>query len=298
MKYFLGIDGGGTKTTVALSDMEGRIVKKEIGKPSNLRNIGFKESLFNLKEVIEKVVPQEGEVVSSAIALASIEEEYREEGEIIAKEIEKFLGGKVVVVSDQVIAFRAGTDKKDGVVIISGTGSVARGWKEEREIKVGGWGWLADEGAAFWTGIEVFRLLGKVFDKREESNLMEKIIREEWKINSPEELNREVYKSFMEKIPLLSIVADRAAKEGDLAAKKILSQAGEELSLMAKRVIEHLSLEKESFPVIKSGGMFKSEVVESILRENILKIAPRANLIKLEVDPVEGAIKLAKEMYE
>ena len=55
MKYFLGIDGGGTKTTAAVSDENGNIVLKSVGKTINFYSVGMKKARSNLSDIIRSV---------------------------------------------------------------------------------------------------------------------------------------------------------------------------------------------------------------------------------------------------
>ena len=55
MKYYLGIDGGGTRTTAAVSDESGNIIAKAVGKTINFYAVGMEASRKNLAEIIGKL---------------------------------------------------------------------------------------------------------------------------------------------------------------------------------------------------------------------------------------------------
>ena len=44
MKYYLGIDGGGTRTTAAVSDENGNVLFKAVGKSINFYSVGFEKA--------------------------------------------------------------------------------------------------------------------------------------------------------------------------------------------------------------------------------------------------------------
>ena len=75
--YVIGIDGGGTKTEVALANLQGKILVQVKSGPSNLRNLGVKRSVFNISQGIRKVLNKKriNEVLSVSVALAAVEEE-------------------------------------------------------------------------------------------------------------------------------------------------------------------------------------------------------------------------------
>ncbi len=292
--HIIGVDGGGTKTTVALADEKGEIISQEVGGPSNWRNVGVTKSAEVVFSLIKKI-KKEKQISLSYIALAGIEEEWKEKKDDFIKELkEKGLEGEVILGSDQLAAFRAGTDEKEGVIVICGTGTVARGFKNGKDVKASAWGFLADEGAAFYTGIEGYRAVQKAFDERGEKTKIADIMRREWSVETPEELNKKVYGDFLKNIPLLSIMVGEAGREGDKIAISILERSGKEVALYAKTVIKKLGF-KEKFPVVLSGGMFNSEIFLSVFKKEIGCFAPKAEIILLEEDPVKGAVKLARD---
>lgn len=119
--YVIGVDGGGTKTLAILADLEGKILRKVKSGPSSFIKAGLKESVFNITDAIEKILKdgKGNKVISTFIALAAIEEN-KEIKRVILKElslqpkISQIFRGKVIIDSDQIAAFRSGSDKRDG----------------------------------------------------------------------------------------------------------------------------------------------------------------------------------------
>lgn len=298
-QYIIGIDGGGTKTTVALADLKGKIFKIAKGGPSSPVNVGVKTASKNIAEGIKKILRKE-EVISTFIGLAAIQEEPRYKKEILNelkkyKEISQIFKGKIEIGSDQIVAFRSETDKKDGVLIIAGTGCVAHGWRGHREFTASGWHWLADEGSAFWVGQRAFQAVLKNLDERGKKTLLKELAFKELKVKNTEQLLNKVYSEPLKTIPIFSILTDNASKKGDKIAIEILESAGKELALAAKTVLKKLKMEKEEFPLVLVGGMFKSKMILEIVKKEIKKVAPKANFILPRKEPVIGAIKLANE---
>ncbi|MEA2092662.1 MAG: BadF/BadG/BcrA/BcrD ATPase family protein [Patescibacteria group bacterium] len=293
VKYIIGVDGGGTKTTAVLADEGGGILSIGKGGPSNIRNVGLEVAVDNIFNAIKEVKKEEN-VSCYCIALASVEEEQEVKKEAIIRMLkEKGLEGEIFIESDQLSAFKAGTDENDGVVIIAGTGAVCRGWRSYKEHKTSGWGYLAGEGSAFYAGIETYRAVQKSFDGRGEKTKMEEILKEEWGVESASDFNKKIYPNFMEALPQLSIVLDRAEQQGDYVARNILEKISDELFLSAKTVIEKLDFRKVKFPVVLSGGMFKSDLLKESLSNKILMFVPKVEVIILKEDPVKGAVKMA-----
>ncbi len=303
-RYVIGIDGGGTKTIAALADFGGKILVKSKSGPSNPRNIGIKRAILNITEAIILLLKEnkKRKIFSTTIALPAIEEEYKgKKREIlrllrVQKKISKIFQGKVEIVSDQIAAFKAGTDEKEGIVLISGTGSVSHGWRKNKEAKASGWGWLTGEGSAFWVGQKVFQAILKDLDKRGPKTLLTKLVFKKFKIKKITDFLKKIYsRNPTMIIPQFSIICDKASQRGDRMAKKIMVEAAKEVALDAKTVIYELNFQKEKFPLVLIGSMFKTKIFLDEVKKEIKKIAPQAQFIHLRKEPVIGAVKLAIE---
>lgn len=303
-KYVISVDGGGTKTIAAFADLNGKIFKMAKSGPSNLRNVGLKVAVASISEAILKVIGEirEKEILSIFIALAAVEEEFKFEKEKIKKEIlknykiSKTLRGDIEIVSDQIAAFRAGTDEKDGLILIAGTGSVCHGWKGNHEAKAGGWGWANDEGSGFWAGQKGYQAIFKDLDGRKERTKITKLLFKEWKLKNKEDLLKKIYsKDSILQVSLISKIIDKAAKKGDEIAISIMKEAAKELALAAISVIKRLNFEKQKFPLVLAGSMFKSKIILNEVKREIKRFAPKVKFIQPKIAPVIGAVKLAIE---
>jgi len=307
-QYIIGVDGGGTKTTAALSNLKGKVLKIAKTGPSSPRNVGIKKAVENVAKAIEQVLKEtskEDQIMVTFIGLPALEEEFKfKKGEIKKellknKKILKIKKGKVTINSDQIVAFRSGTNEKDGVVLIAGTGCVAHGWRAKKEAHASGWGWLADEGSGFWVGHKVFQAIFKDLDGREPKTLLTKLVFQRLKIKTKENLLLKVYsKDFSEIVPLFSVFCDVASQKGDRVAKEIMREAGKELALAVKVVIKKLNFQKKKFPLVLVGSMFKSKIVLKQVQKEIKKLAPKVKFVQPRKEPVVGAVKLALENLE
>ena len=304
--YVIGVDGGGTKTTAALANLNSQILRTGKSGSSNPRDVGIKIAVRNVVESIEKILSKQKKikVLSVFIGLPAAEEEFKskikaiQKGLLKEKRISRILKRKIAIGSDQLIAFRAGTDKKEGIVLIAGTGCVSHGWKGKREYKTNGWGWLTDGGAAFWIGQKVLQAVLKDLDGQGVKTLLTDFVFWKFRIRKrdPNLLNKKIYSSnFVKTVSSLSLVCNMAAEKRDKLAKNILTEAGKELAISVKTVIKKLSFSKEKFPLILVGSVLKSKIVLDTIKRKIKKIAPGVQFIYTKKEPVVGAIKLALE---
>jgi len=301
-QFVIGVDGGGTKTAVVLADMNGKIVKRAVSGISNPRNVGIESAVKNVAEGIYDVFKSKKniDVVSTFIGLPAMEEEYKAKKPAIIRELKKhkkiakIFKGKVAIGSDQLVAFRSGANGKDGIVAIAGTGCAVHGWNEGQQAKVNGWGWLADEGSAFWVGQKTFQAILKSYDGRVSDTILEKKALKDLKLKSLDKLVDFVYGDFTKNIPALFKICDEAASGGDKAAREILVAAGKEISLSVREVAAKLRFFEE-VPLVLVGSTYISRWVADTAMNEIDRYYPKRFDFIVVADPVVGAVKLAIE---
>ncbi len=295
-----GVDGGGTKTESLVSDSKGKILGRGISGPSNPRNQGLETAAANIEKSLKKAVGRKKARIKAVfIGLAAEEEEY---GNRVGKMRRLLMKGILSEVpqkniffgSDQESAFRSGTDELDGMVVIAGTGCVVRGWKGKAGAKAGGWGYLADEGSAFWTGQRAYQVIAKDLDGRGPKTIISRQAAKLIRFDNMEDLNKNIYTDPAKTVPLFSIAINESAKKGDKTALAILEEGSEELAIGVITVARKLAFKKH-FPLVVSGGMFKSKTFESFFRKKIKKVAPFARFIVPAEIPAFGSLKLAME---
>ena len=296
-KYVIGVDGGGTKTVTALADLDGNILKIVKTGPSSPRNVGIKKTVENVAKGIKKAAGKKS-IAFALIGLPAVQEEYRTKISAIKKKILKEFSEdlNVKIDSDQLAAFRSGSDEKTGVLLIAGTGCAVHGWRGGREEKVSGWGWLADEGSAFWTGKKTLQTVFKDLDGRSVKSKLTKLTLENFKVKTAEKLAQKIYKdSFVKIVSSLSAIADQAAKTGDKTARQILREAGDEAATAVNVAVKKLGLKNKKFPLVLVGSMFKSNYFKKAFELYIKETCSKAEIIYPKDPPVSGAVKLALE---
>jgi N-acetylglucosamine kinase-like BadF-type ATPase len=300
--YVIGVDGGGTKTIAGLANLKGKILKTAKSGPSSPRNVGIKKSAINVAKSIKQVLKAEKEVriISTFIGLPAVAEEFKPKKDRIKRELKKriptIFERKVKVGSDQEVAFRSGSDQKDGILIIAGTGSVVRGWRGKKQVRSSGWGWLTDEGSAFFIGQKALQAIFKDLDGRGPKTLLRRLAFRKFNLKKEEDLINFIYsKNPTESTPLLSVICEKASERGDKVAKDIMTQVAQELVLAVAPIVKKLNFKNLEFPLVLVGGVFNSKTVLNKVKKDLKKIAPKARVILPKEKPVNGAVKLAIE---
>src|SRR6185436_11814663 len=163
-----------------------------------------------------------------------------------------------LIVNDALIALVAGAGSSPGVVVISGTGSIAYGVSQQGvAARAGGWGpTLADEGSGYWIGRRALAAVMREFDGRGPQTELTPLVLQHFSLPKPQALVAEIYHRPQGRrvISSLAAVVDHARAEGDRVALDIMNHAAEELAIAAASVISRLDMRGEQFPILLAGG--------------------------------------------
>jgi glucosamine kinase len=297
--YYLGIDGGGTKTTCAVGDATTLLATATAG-PSNIVRVGEGQTRESLLAAVRQacaaagIGPGQVERTCVGGSGAARPELARVVREILAE----IVTTPVHVVGDMEIALEAAFGSEPGVIVIAGTGSIAYGRdRQGRTARAGGWGFaIGDEGSAHWIGRAAVMAVLRSSDRNKaiaESSLAKGLFRT-WKVNSVLDLadaaNSVPPPDFSALFP--AVIASK-----DELANEVLARAGRELAEVAAVVIGRLFPDQQmrSVPVGMVGGVFRhAAVVRDTFYNELRRLAPRAEINPQVVDPVEGALRMAR----
>lgn len=170
MRY-LGIDGGGSKTTFLLVDEYYNEICKVQSGPSNWLSVGQGAATAAIREGVAQL-SERPDVVCAGFAGAA-----RPEGATFYKSVLNSLLPKATVIleSDAFIASIGAIGIDPGILLIAGTGSIVIGRDANRSMfRVGGWGpYFGDEGSGFWIGREIIRAALRSMDTDGHTQLTE-----------------------------------------------------------------------------------------------------------------------------
>jgi N-acetylglucosamine kinase-like BadF-type ATPase len=300
MFHVLGIDAGGTKTVCQLADEHGTVLDEARGPGANLQASGELHVEKVLHDLMEDAIGDR-DIVPRAICLgiAGVD---RADDAAIVRGIMKRIGFKarVVVVNDALVALEAGIPGDPGVVIISGTGSIAYGRNAANEAaRAGGWGYvLGDEGSGYWIGRAALRAVLRQADRRGPATALTPMLLEHFGVEQPQGLIHEVYHTNLKPaaIGALARSVQSAFAVGDEAAIGILRGAANELESSALSVARRLGMVGQPFTFILAGGIFRAVPwLQEELQRRLPVAAPRAGVRLLDVEPAAGAVALALE---
>jgi N-acetylglucosamine kinase-like BadF-type ATPase len=297
MALYLGIDAGGTKTDCAVSN-GAELLGQASGETCKLARVGKEKARQVLQDVIQRacnsarVLPRDIQHVCIGMAGASLPEAVTWAQETIREVIP---AATIYVAGDHVIAHRAAFGTSHGVLVVSGTGSIAFGRNQQGETaRAGGWGpSVSDEGSAFWVGKEAVSAALHAYDLGRSNSLLP-LIANCWSV-APEEVVRMANASEPRFAELAAVVATEA-EGGDPLAREITERAGKELALLADAVIKRLWPSGGVVPVALSGGVLQgSALVRQAFKDALRELLPDAAISFTFVRPVTGALEIAAQ---
>lgn len=296
--YVLGFDVGSSQTQCLLADGDGRVVGRARGAGANIQVIGELETEKVLYSMMQSVTG--GSPIALAAICVGMAGVDREEDAAVVRSIVRRIGrsARVLVVNDALVALQAGVGDDPGIVIVSGTGSIAYGRNAAgRAARAGGWGYvLGDEGSGYWLGRMALRAVVRAADGRGGATALTGHILTHFNVTHPRQLVREIYSQGLapSQIAVLAQCVQAAADEGDTVAREILQVAARELVAAAGSVTAQLSMSAEAFTFVLAGGIFHAVPwLRDELSRRLTDVAPRSRAKVLREEPALGAVQLA-----
>jgi N-acetylglucosamine kinase-like BadF-type ATPase len=297
---FLGIDGGGSKTSCLIGD-ETSVLGTGTGAASNVVRVGEAQARESLAFAIRQACTVAGldpsQIGGVCVGLAGAARP--EIGELVKRIVSELVPGKVTVVGDNVIALEAAFGDGPGVIVIAGTGSIAYGRNAEGQTaRAGGWGFaISDEGSGHWIGrAAVAAAIGARDEDPGQNVPLIEILLKSWRLEAIEQLvpaaNATPPPDFAALFPSVLLLADA----GDRIGRDVLSQAGAHLAALAGTLLRRLFPNLGAVPVAMSGGVFASSaLVRQVFYNTLSSTHPNAALNPNVIEPVRGALALARQ---
>jgi len=301
MKYYLGVDAGGSKTFAVVANERGEVVGKGHSGNGN-HQLGYDVAKASIAGSVNMALDQAGldrsGIEYACFGLAGADRPI--DFTILRPMIGELGFAKHEIVCDTMTALRAGTTRPYGVVLICGSGTNSAGRNRQGETyQCGGFDYqYGDFGGGATLAVEAFRSVIRAWDGRERPTLLTELLLSYLGYPSVQAL----YDDFLDHgkpVPLdTAKLLFEAARRGDGVAIDILQKQGEELGKSACAIIRRLHMEDETFDVVLAGSVVTrgdgQYISEHIVRA-VSGLAPNATVVKLKVEPVVGAVWLAME---
>ena len=303
---FLGIDGGGTKTSAVIMNASKDVLAEGEAGPSNPLRVGVEHAVANILKATEDACDHGGLIAAdiSAATLGIAGVRSRDIRERVKESFCKRLNIKdTTVVTDAEIALFGTTLGKPGLVVIAGTGSICLGKNEKGETAISdGWGPLAgDEGGGAGIAQTALHTIAKASDGRGKKTALTERAAEYFRASGPENLIVAIYSPQVDNLRIAGFarLVVETALDGDEVAIDILREAGHELGLAACAVIKKLGLGRRKIPIGCVGSVFNAgKLLSEPMLKVIHKTAHEAFLTEPLLQPSHAASIMAMRSVE
>ena len=280
--FFCGVDGGGTRTTVICRTREGQEIGKRTFGPFNPNSIG-EESFRGILGEILSYIGSLGTCMGLCIGASGVT---NDNVRTLADGILAGKGIPYILLGDFEIAHTGALGGKEGIVLVSGTGSVCYGRTSDgRSAMGGGWGHLlGDRGSGYGLGRDALIAVAEVFDGYGEETVLKDLVCGEFGLDTPGKLVSYVYSNDKSAVAAVSPLVDRACRQGDPVARRIVEENARALTDIVLAVAGRLGF-KETV-VALTGGLLMDP---TCLKESFVSVLSSRNAGLECVPPLHSA---------
>ena len=300
----LGIDAGGSHTTVVVGDRDAQVLARADGPGSAMKPGGAQRSATVMFDVARRAAAQAGISLPATLALVGAAGAGRapEREALAAAMVAAGVAERVEVRGDIEIALAAAFGDGAGIMVNAGTGSIAYARAPDGSMhRAGGHGWqLGDEGGGYWLGRRALATAARAQDGLEESSTLLERLLVALGLPTFDDLIRWTATATPSQIAALAPHVLNAAREGETVAQRAIEEAAGELAQLVHVLTRHFP-GTEIVPVATAGGLLRpgSPLLDA-LRAKLGTDVPRARLANADgggpVDAPAGALRLAANL--
>lgn len=299
----LAIDGGNSKTDVALVGHDGSLLASARGPGTSVDDRRYATSLVVLDDLVSAVARQAGidpagqiaRHTSAFIAGADLPQEEQRLAEALDT---RHWSPSIRAGNDTFAVLRAGTQRPWGVGVTCGAGINCVGAAPDGELTrflalgrfTGDWGGGLD------MGVEVMWWATRAEDGRGEPTALSRAVAEFFGRATASDVAIGIHLRELDEDDLirLTYVLFQVADAGDPVAVRLVDRLAEEVSTMALVAMRRLRLTELDTEVVLGGGMLMARnplLIDGITRR-VLAEAPDAQVGVVDVPPIAGAALL------
>jgi len=294
---FLGIDVGGSHTTVVVGDGDAQVLARADGPGAAMRPGGAETSAAVIADTARRAaaaagVPLPADAAMVGAAGAGREQEQRElSAALVAAQVAR----RVRVAGDSEVNLAAAFGDGPGILINAGTGSIAFARSPDGRLhRAGGYGWqLGDEGGGYWLGRRALAAAARSTDEPEESSTLLERLLVALGLRHLDDLIRWTATANPAQVASLAPHVLNAAREGEAVAQRAVADAAAELARLIGVLTRHFP-GAEPIAVATVGGLLRpgSPLLRG-LHDVLAAQVPRARLVDGPVDAPVEAVRLA-----
>jgi N-acetylglucosamine kinase-like BadF-type ATPase len=315
----LAIDGGNSKTDVALVAGDGRLLASARGPGINAHVTGVDQTVLILDAVVKQAAAQldrrhrvdgvpSGWIAQHTVACLANADLPEEEVEHAAAVQAQGWSATATVINDTFAILRAGLadghEPHWGVGVVCGAGinavGVAPDGRVTRYLALGTIS--GDWGGGHGLGLEVLWHAIRAEDGRGRETILTSYLTSHFGVERVEDVTIGIHQGKIGEDDLtgLAPVLLRAADEGDPVAQAVVGRLADEISVMAITAMRRLGLTALATPVVLGGGVItaRNPLLMSGITRQLAEAAPAAEVRVIDVPPVAGAALLGLDQVK
>ncbi len=306
-RIVLAVDGGNSKTDLALVRADGSLLAHVRGPLSSPHHLGLPESIGLLQRLLDEALGAAGangqtdltvaEVFLAGVDFPSEEQSLREALE------ERRIAGHVVVGNDTLALLRAGTERGWGVAVVCGAGINCVGVAPDgRHVRFPALGAITgDWGGGYDVGAAALFAAARCEDGRGEPTSLAQAVPRHFGLDSPQVLAQEMHAgriSHRRLIELAPVVFAEAASDSEAAA--IVERLAAEVVALARVALTRLGLERQPVEVVLGGGLLRAadERLQAAIVAGLAEVGDDIVVHTTDAPPVVGAALLGLDWLE
>lgn len=296
--WYLGVDGGGSKTLAVVVDETGTERGRGEAGSSNYRAVGLDTAATNLRAAAESAALAAGAPLpldAAWFGLAGLDTPG--DSAILEPSIRHL--ARTARLSNDAELVLCGLGARRGVALVAGTGAIALGRDGAgRVVRSSGWGHvLGDEGSGYDLGRQALRAALRAADGRGRRTALLPAVLATWQLNSHDALLEVVYRGGAKAtIAGLAPLVVRCAREGDAVAGAILRHGAQELALAVRAVARGVGAGDSPLALAVGGGLLVHEASYRVLLLRLLERRQPLSEVVVVEQPALSAARAAADL--
>lgn len=289
--YFIGVDGGGTKTETVLCDITGNVLFHHLlPTPTNPNDVGISHAVARLAWEIQLAKESVGREESAVFSVfCGISGALNHRDALLQGLCQNFPQDRITVDSDAANLLLSEVPVGDGCCLICGTGSVCFLKKRGEYFRIGGWGYLLDDsGSGYAMGREALEAVLRSYDGRGDATLLRTAVLKKMGKNPWENLS-EIYEKGKAYIASFAPLVFDCEAAGDRISFEIISRQARYLAELLQAAFDRMEDSETGLTAVLGGSLFqKTDVLFEQMKREITSIP--ILLKRAEMPPVFGAL--------
>jgi N-acetylglucosamine kinase-like BadF-type ATPase len=296
---FVGVDGGGTRSTALVVAADGTALARADGGPALVQTGDAQPAVAALADLVAHALHRAGRAAPAAGLCCALAGAGREpaRSDVEAGLRAARIARRVHVTTDADAALHDAFGDGAGLLLIAGTGSIGWGRGPGGALRrVGGWGrQLGDEGSGYAIAVAALRAVLRAHDGRAPASGLAPVLLDAAGVDSPPDLIAWAAAAGKGGVAALAPAVATAARAGDAEAAAVIDAAAAELTLHVRALLAATGPWPGPAPLALAGGLIAPGApLRDVCERALTAAGAPVHILPATIDPARGAATLAR----